>query len=765
MPSSHSAVGAASRDDLLDLLLGPRETEGYGNHFNVLREFSGRKPHPLFVAFPDFKEIIDTCREQIISIEIRRGDLPTAATLPAMALRSIPGMKNLFRLLVVLGKTSFERGYHFGQSRQAVLSHLIRVTYAIEEDTQEGFAELASTSHIPERRLVELAMYAPQWSRFVEYTLSWPKFQEAVFWVYAHTKDRQWPVEKEIRELWAAHVSEYTPLSADSLMDGAVDVNWFHQVHDALGEERWKDVYRSAELTANGNGHVRARIFADAMLGKIASADLIDRITSKRHQDSLRALGLVPLPSDESWQTEVLHRYEVMQEFMRTSKKFGSQRQASEKLAVIIGMENLARNTGYADPQRMEWAMEIQAVADLVKGPVMVEAEGICVSLFIDDLGEPELTVLKNGKPLKSIPPAVKKDEHITRLLERKQKLDRQTSRMRQSLEQAMCRGDTFTGEEVWSLFRHPMLRAMIEQLIFLSPTGMGYPVEAGKALYVHSGQLLPVAPENKLRIAHPIDLLERGEWHLWQHECFIAERIQPFKQVFRELYVLTPMEKEERNLSRRYAGQQVNPRQALALFATCGWVTNPEEGVHKTFHDMGISARVSFLQGTFTPAEVEGLTLEDVVFTKRGDWLPLPVVEIAPRIFSEVMRDLDLVVSVAHAGGVDPELSTSSIEAREALIRETCGLLGLLNVRVKNRHAMIEGKLGNYTIHLGSAVVHKQPGGSLCIIPVHSQHRGRLFLPFVDNDPKSAEIISKVILLAKDNEIKDPTILEQILN
>ncbi len=64
--------------------------------------------------------------------------------------------------------------------------------------------------------------------------------------------------------------------------------------------------------------------------------------------------------------------------------------------------------------------------------------------------------------------------------------------------------------------------------------------------------------------------------------------------------------------------------------------------------------------------------------------WSPLPLAKIAPRTFSEVMRDLDLVVSVAHAGGVDPETSTSSIEAREALVRETCDLLNLQNVSVK---------------------------------------------------------------------------------
>jgi hypothetical protein len=33
----------------------------------------------------------------------------------------------------------------------------------------------------------------------------------------------------------------------------------------------------------------------------------------------------------------------------------------------------------------------------------------------------------------------------------------------------------------------------------------------------------------------------------------------------------------------------------------------------------------------------------------------------------------------------------------------------------------------------------------------------------FVDNDPKTAEVISKVVLLVRDVDIKDPTILEQI--
>ncbi|WP_456297990.1 DUF7737 domain-containing protein [Geosporobacter subterraneus] len=52
---------------------------------------------------------------------------------------------------------------------------------------------------------------------------------------------------------------------------------------------------------------------------------------------------------------------------------------------------------------------------------------------------------------------------------------------------------------------------------------------------------------------------------------------------------------------------------------------------------------------------------------------------------------------------------------------------------------------------------------GSIHVLPVHSSHRGRIFLPFIDEDPKTEEILSKGILLAEDSKIKDPSILEQI--
>jgi Domain of unknown function (DUF4132) len=289
----------------------------------------------------------------------------------------------------------------------------------------------------------------------------------------------------------------------------------------------------------------------------------------------------------------------------------------------------------------------------------------------------------------------------------------------------------------------------------------VGYPDKSGKALRDFRGKLEPVKPKEILRLAHPHDLLTTGDWHQWQHECFQAERMQPFKQVFRELYVVTRQEKKDGALSHRYDGQQVQPKQAMALFGSRGWDTR--DGVFKVFHDEGLTANVDFNSGVTTPAEVEGWAVAGVSFRQRDDWKPIKLATVPPRLFSEVMRDVDLVVSVAHAGGVDPEASASTVEMRSGLLRETCALLKLKNVRLKNSHALVDGELSQYSVHLGSGVVHRMPGGALCIVPVHAQHRGRLFLPFADDDPRTAEVISKVLLLARDNEIQDPVILEQI--
>lgn len=758
-------LGAANEHDVYDYLMGPRGDTGYNwYNYRELRDLTGHKPAKLFETYPDLKPIVDKIRTKFLEIELKRADLPTIVSVPTKSIRSVYGVDYVIKILTSLGKEKLIRGYSYdGLSKSSVFSSLLRASFPNSEDTPEVFATKVKATKISEQRLLDLAMYAPQWSKHVSHTLAWEGLGDAVFWFHAHTKDHGWTVDAEVREVWNAEVSERTPLSARSLLDGAVDVAWFNSVYNALGKKRWEQLDESAQYCSGGGGHKRAQLFANALLGKETVSEVSKRVKDKRNQDALRALGLIPLSADnDNQKKEVLERYKIIQAFLRESKKFGSQRQASEKLASLIAMENLARTAGYADPQRLTWAMEAEDIADLAQGPVSRTADDVTVTLSIDAKGEPQLEVTKKGKALKEVPGKLKKVPEIAELRERKSEVGKQTSRMRQSLEESMIRGDLFTTNELKDLFKHPVLKPMLESLVFITEdNAMGYPKEDGKILKGINAET--TLGETKVRLAHSYDLLESDLWHEYQQECFLAQRQQPFKQLFRELYVLTQAEREVEKRSQRYEGHQVNPRQALALLGTRGWVAVPEEGVRKTFHQEGLSAWLNFHEGFYTPADVDGLTIDNVMFSKRGEWEPLALDSIPPRLFSEVMRDLDLVVSVAHRGGVDPEASASTVEMRTALLRETLGLLKLENVRLERSHALIKGQLGDYTVHLGSANVHRQPGGSLCIIPVSSQHRGRLFLPFADDDPKTAEVVSKVLLLAEDKKIQDPTILEQL--
>ena len=220
----------------------------------------------------------------------------------------------------------------------------------------------------------------------------------------------------------------------------------------------------------------------------------------------------------------------------------------------------------------------------------------------------------------------------------------------------------------------------------------------------------------------------------------------------------LKTSEELERSETARYAGYQIQPTKAVALLKKRGWTVDWYDGV--AFYDRRrrISASLLGQVDWFSPAEIEAPTLEGVSFSGVKT-----IKEVPDVLFSEIMRDVDLAVSVAYAGGVDPEASHSTTEMRAELLRLTLPMFGLTNVEVDDRRAIIKGTLANYLVHLGSGVVHQEGGAMINILAVHSQHRGKLFLPFVDDDPQTAEVLTKILFLAEDSKIQDPHILEQI--
>lgn len=423
-------------------------------------------------------------------------------------------------------------------------------------------------------------------------------------------------------------------------------------------------------------------------------------------------------------------------------------------------MQNLARNAGYSDVTRLIWSMETEQVKEMEPYFTPAEIEGVQAYVSIDEEGKSDLKLIKGGKELNSVPAKLKKNAYIEELKTVHKKLKNQYSRSRLMLEQAMEDETPFYISELETLTHNPVIWPLLRNLVFVGKDDTGFYLD--KNLVTPDGECIPQKDSTPVRIAHPVDLYTRNVWHRYQ-QCLFEKGIrQPFKQVFRELYVKTD---EERPMlhSLRYTGNQIQPQKTVAVLKGRRWVANYEDGLQKVYYKENIVAGIYALADWFSPADIEAPALEWVAFHDRKTYEPIAIEKIPEVIFSEVMRDVDLAVSVAHAGGVDPEASHSTVEMRRAILEFTLPLFKLTNVRLEGSHAFVEGTLGNYNIHLGSGVIHQQAGAAINVLPVHSQQRGRLFLPFVDEDPKTAEIVSKILLFAEDKKIKDPFILDQI--
>ncbi len=697
----------------------------------------------------------------ILSVELKRGEQPTPFSDVIGKIRVIYGIDYMIQIVTALGKDPLQRGYSYYTSnsdRRPVLSHLLKVSMPKPGETAADLKAALKGTDITKKRLVELAMYAQQWIPMIEEYLKLPGFASACYYFMAHTSEG-------FEEQVVSTIAKYTPLSPEELTDGAFDVHWFSEAYRKVGEKNFKLLYDAAKYSSSGTAHGRARKYADAALGSVEKQALKEEIDLKRNKDLLMSIGLLPLPkAKKKREEELLDRYQFIQKFKKESRQFGAQRRASEGRAVEIALQNLSVNAGFTDVTRLTLRMEGKLIELSREYFEWKEIEDISLKIEVDENGMSSLKCKKGEKLLKSIPAKYKKLEMVATFTEVNKKLKEQYRRTRQMMEQAMEDRTSFEVWEFLELFENPVARPIVEKLVVKTAkdadAALGFLTKEGVTDV--SGAVTAVRPASLIFIAHPYDLYVSGHWQNYQKLLFEKQMKQPFKQVFRELYVRLDeeMEKEESML---FAGNQIQPQKTVGALRSRRWVADYDDGLQKIYYKENIAARIYAMADWFSPSDVEAPTLEYVEFSDRKSGKRMKIKDIPEVVYSEVMRDVDLAVSVAHAGGVDPETSHSTIEMRKAIVECSLSLFQTKNVRLEGNHAIIDGTLGKYTIHLGSGVVHQMGNAMLFVVPVHAQHRGRIFLPFVDDDPKTAEILSKILLFAEDHKIKDPNILSQI--
>ncbi len=166
------------------------------------------------------------------------------------------------------------------------------------------------------------------------------------------------------------------------------------------------------------------------------------------------------------------------------------------------------------------------------------------------------------------------------------------------------------------------------------------------------------------------------------------------------------------------------------------------------------------------------------------GDDEPLPLDQIPPLVFSEILRDVDLFVGVASVGN-DPnwsdggpggqyrdywqsysfgDLSATAL-TRKALLERLVPRLKIADrCSFEDKFLVVKGSVRTYKIHLGSGNILMKPNDQyLCIVPKQATAGSeRVHLPF-EGDGTLSIILSKAFLLADDAKIADPTITSQL--
>jgi hypothetical protein len=425
------------------------------------------------------------------------------------------------------------------------------------------------------------------------------------------------------------------------------------------------------------------------------------------------------------------------------------------------------------------------------------------------------------GKAVKS-PPAEVRQDHAEELAELKavvKDIEKMLTAQRERLDRQLL------ARRVWPVaawreryLDHPLVGVLGRALLWtVGGQPLGY---AEGSLRDLADTVVEPAPDATVELWHPIgrpveEVLAAREW-LERHGIR-----QPFKQAHREVYVLTPAEEATRTYSNRFAGHILRQHQVNTLAASRGWTAKlrlmvdddfppltrelPQWGVRAEYWVEG--AGDDYGVDTLESGAYRWLTTDQVRFyplTAAGNvahaggggygqaWHgsgpapdPMPLAEVPPLVFGEIMRDVDLFVGVGSVGN-DPTWSdggpdgryqhywesysfgdlSATAQTRKDLLNR---LLPRLRIgprsRIDGRFLVVTGSLHEYKIHLGSGNILMSPDDRyLCIVADRggAARAGLPLLPF-DGDATLSLILSKAIMLADDTAITDPTIRQQI--
>ncbi len=700
-------------------------------------------------AYPVFKEFMCAFVQKGLNAEFSRGSLATPYSESIRRIGHFYGVEIFARAIASLRGLTWVRS-PYGCERNAVLSHVLKSAQPCETDTYESFVAYMETYAVTDDELLRATVFNPAFAEYAQKYLGVPQLNLAVYWFVAHLNETLEGKEREKRE---EKLKEFSDISYPDFQDGAFDYKWYEEMVRNVPADIVRRIYENAKYVTVGGLHKRAQRFFDAVNGRINKEECLEKIKGTRNKDYCLIYSLVPVVGRE----DLRERYLVYNTFLHESRKYGAQRQLSERRTVDIALENLARAAGYADTNIFVFEMEADNPSDIYQTVTVGEIE---ITPYIDQKNcKIAYRVEKAGKTLSAIPAKYVKDGAVAALREEIGTLNKKFRRVVRSLEDAMCARIPFTVPQLKSICREQIIATVIGKLVLLAD---------GEFAVFSNGELRDIngkpCTATEVLVAHPVELKEKGllscaiDW-------VVKNNIrQPFKQALREMYGKSDEERAQEEVL-RFKGFEVDVRKCVAALKGKGWGVSEDIGLRKVYYRANTVAAI-FRKCDFwyiADGENPRRELHGIFFLRRNTQKVIPLQEVDEITFSETLRDVDLMITVSSDTIYDFELAKSTVEIRREILRSVSDILHLDGVSFLKDNISVKGHYGTYIVNIRTGLVFKEGKGNLLLDTVYSAPHA-LPLDFIDEDPMTADIISKAIVLAADEKIRDPAVLRQIM-
>lgn len=439
----------------------------------------------------------------------------------------------------------------------------------------------------------------------------------------------------------------------------------------------------------------------------------------------------------------------------------------------------------------------------LTNSKLEVLFEDIKAVIELQGIGKSTIRWYKeDGKEQKTVPQSVKDKftDKLKKLKDKQKQIDQTTSVQKERLDR-MLRSNRILSLNYFKekYISHSLLSFVIDKVIFKFSNDK----ESILAIFIKQKWIgidyneIDINKYSEVSLWHPAtsSTIEVKEWRQF---LMASEIQQPFKQAYREIYLLTDAEMNTRTYSNRMASHILKQHQYVTLAKGRNWkarLIGSWDGGDQDTAELNLpefKIKVEYwvnalnADNEFNDTGIWNyVTTDQIRFINSETNEVIELIDVPTVAFSEALRDVDLFVGVASVGN-DPTWSDSGglpnyrdywqsysfgdlsevAKNRKEILQSLIPKLKIASVsHILDKFLIVKGKLRTYKIHIGSTNILMEPNDQyLCIVADRSKKNEaeNVFLPF-EGDNGLSVIISKAFLLANDDKITDSTITSQI--